>query len=469
MGYKATIAILMPELTGGTGRHAKEMAESWSKQGHWVVWIRVIFRIIHVDILYSGKIVHHYDLFFTPDLRRLVEICKIYDVKIIHFEHMLDLETVYFKLPQWLKIPAAVTLHDYYTICPFIKLTDENDCYCGEQGLQRCQECLKHRKYFSKTFQKEIVDIQCWRHFWHSFLQKAVLVVVPDEDVKTRLQCYFPNLQITVSPNPELQHIICNYKRDGAHYKIRIGILGFLTRAKGGEVLLQCASLAARENLPIEFVLFGDFDKEVKQIPPNLQIWGEYKEEQIYRLIAEQHISYFWFPALWPETYSYTLSIPIRLGIPVISSDLGAIRRRILASECGAVYSWQLKPEKILDVLKSFNFKTYDQAKIIKSLKNLSYPSSEDYYMGIPEINMESQINITQEKAVQKAIYEDLQSISAADLNGKEWKFLSQKTNSFRRKIQLIFKVDFKWGLAYVKQHSLLKVIRKIFQDDEGK
>lgn len=462
MGYKATIAILMPELTGGTGRHAKEMAESWSKQGHWVVWIRVIFRIIRVDILYSGKIIHHYDLFFTPDLRRLVEICKIYDVKIIHFEHMLDLETVYFKLPQWLKIPAVVTLHDYYTICPFINLADEDDCYCGEPGLQRCQKCLKHRKYFSKTLHREIINIQYWRNFWHSFLQKAALVVVPDEDVKTRLQCYFSDLQITVSPNPELQRIICNYKRKSEYHKIRIGVLGFLTRAKGGEILLKCALLAEKENLPIEFVLFGDFDKVMKRIPSNLQILGKYKEEQIYRLITKRNISYFWFPALVPETYSYTLSIPIRLGIPVVSTNLGAIQRRILANKWGEVYSWQFKPRKILGILKSFNFKKYDQARIIKSLKNLSYPSSEDYYMGIPEINMESQINIALAKKMQKVIYDDLQEMTVYNLNGKEWKFLSQRTISLRRKVQLIFKLDFRWGWTYLKNHSLREIIQKI-------
>lgn len=469
MKCKATIAILMPELTGGTGRHAREMAESWSKQGHWVVWIQIIHRIIHVDILYHGEFVQCYDLFFTPDLRRLIEICKIYDVKIIHFEHMLDLEEVYLKLPQWLKIPVVVTLHDYYTICPFIKLTDENDCYCGEQGLQKCQECLKHRKYFSRTFQREIVDIQCWRNFWCSFLRKAALVVVPDEDVKIRLQCYFPNLQITVSPNPELQQIVCNCKRDKACHKLRIGILGILSKAKGEEVLLQCAALAAKENLPMEFILFGDFFRSPKRIPFNLHVFGEYKEDQIYHLIAEQNISYFWFPALWPETYSYTLSIPIRLGIPVVSTDLGAIQRRILANKWGEVYSWQLKPEKILDILEMFNFKKYDQVKIMKSLKNLNYSLAEDYYMGIPEINMESKVNIVLMDNFQKVVQDDLNRGHISNLNGREWKILSQRANSFKRKIQLIFKIDFKWGLTYVKQHSLIKVIRKIFQADEGR
>ena len=33
--------------------------------------------------------------------------------------------------------------------------------------------------------------------------------------------------------------------------------------------------------------------------------------------------------ALWPETYSYTLSIALLAGLPVVAFDIGAIARRI--------------------------------------------------------------------------------------------------------------------------------------------
>jgi hypothetical protein len=34
-------------------------------------------------------------------------------------------------------------------------------------------------------------------------------------------------------------------------------------------------------------------------------------------------------PSVWPETYSYTLSIALQCGLPVLAFDIGAISKRI--------------------------------------------------------------------------------------------------------------------------------------------
>ena len=39
-----------------------------------------------------------------------------------------------------------------------------------------------------------------------------------------------------------------------------------------------------------------------------------------------------WLPSVWPETYSYTLSIALQAGLPVAAFDIGAMARRI--GEC---------------------------------------------------------------------------------------------------------------------------------------
>ena len=36
-----------------------------------------------------------------------------------------------------------------------------------------------------------------------------------------------------------------------------------------------------------------------------------------------------WLPSVWPETYSYTLSIALQAGLPVAAFDIGAIARRL--------------------------------------------------------------------------------------------------------------------------------------------
>lgn len=58
-----------------------------------------------------------------------------------------------------LQVPLVVILHDYYFACPFIKLTNENDIYCEEQGEKPCNECLARRGFYSATLKKQIKDI----------------------------------------------------------------------------------------------------------------------------------------------------------------------------------------------------------------------------------------------------------------------------------------------------------------------
>lgn len=51
-----------------------------------------------------------------------------------------------------------------------------------------------------------------------------------------------------------------------------------------------------------------------------ITILGPYDEETIYSQIPGHLIDFFWFPGICPETYSYTLTIPVRLGIPLLTA-----------------------------------------------------------------------------------------------------------------------------------------------------
>jgi glycosyltransferase involved in cell wall biosynthesis len=40
-----------------------------------------------------------------------------------------------------------------------------------------------------------------------------------------------------------------------------------------------------------------------------------------------------WLPSIWPETFSYTLSIGLEAGVPIAAFDIGAIADRLKALE----------------------------------------------------------------------------------------------------------------------------------------
>ena len=54
------------------------------------------------------------------------------------------------------------------------------------------------------------------------------------------------------------------------------------------------------------------------------------------RLLAWLKPDLVWFPAQWPETYSYTLSAVLQAGLPLVAPDIGAFGERVV----GRTWSW---------------------------------------------------------------------------------------------------------------------------------
>jgi glycosyltransferase involved in cell wall biosynthesis len=116
---------------------------------------------------------------------------------------------------------------------------------------------------------------------------------------------------------------------------LRVAIIGAIGPHKGSLVLLQCAEDAAKRRLPITFHVFGYSDKLKLQELSNVSFTGKYLEEELEMLLARSQCHLAFFPALWPETYSYTLSQGWFAGLYPVAFDIGAIAERIRRSGWG--------------------------------------------------------------------------------------------------------------------------------------
>lgn len=386
---KTVIAIIMTNVHGGgTPRHAYEMAAEWSRQGVQVLFVYANARLIKVFFYEDGN-AYETIRFFDYDGKRLVQLLKEYHVELIHVEHLLDAESYMLSIHKELQVPLVVTLHDYYFVCPFIQLTNENDIYCEEKGDKSCNECLARRGFYSATLEKQVKDIKEWRENWLSFLQEASLIIVPSKDMEQRIKKYFPLSSIQMRENPEL---ISAESSD-----IHVGLIGGLSKAKGAEVIKEVLSMASQKKSPIHFTLFGTLsDVQLTTDEKRyITILGPYKEQEVYSMISSHQINYFWFPGVLPETYSYTLSIPIRLRIPCLSSDIGAIASRIQSHRWGETYPWNAQADKILDKLLDFNYQKFYNPDFV--IENTSFGSFESFYAGVPfkEVNEVSQTSLS--------------------------------------------------------------------------
>ena len=377
MNHSDCICIMSTLLSGGTQRHYMEMAKIYSFRCH-VLLVEYDENFMVAKMIFQGKLLDE-KLFFGSCTEKLAGELEKWNIKLVHLHHFIYMHE---KLHNFLlsgRYRVAVTLHDYYVVCPRVNMT-KNGIYCYEAGDAECNICmhdtLAEMPMDLGRLLDMLPDIVSWRKYWLDFLQKADYVFVPSSDQRERLLRYFPSLtKIRVVENPEIVVPLgtCNVKIR------RIGILGTISEAKGRSVLLECARLAEAQHLNMQFVLFGTLSPAEGNLPANLLVKGKYREDEVYSLIRGEGIDFFWFTAIWPETYSYVLTIPIRLGIPVIAADLGAIGERIKRGSWGEVYPVKSDALEILHALSGFDYEYYCKMGDF-SIKNNHFLSFQDMY-----------------------------------------------------------------------------------------
>lgn len=246
-----------------------------------------------------------------------------------------------------------VTAHDYVYACPRSTMVDGSGLYCGNADVAICQSCVdSNDSLFGR------VDMRRWRTDCERFLSRARKVFVPDEDVGTRLQSFFPTIHFTVRPHPEpVPKLLAAPKPYHAGDTLRVAVIGALAAHKGSRQVLQCAEDAERRRLPIKFVLYG-FDANMK-VPRLASLEttnaGRFAEEDLAALLEASGCQVAFFSSVCPETYSYTLSQAFFAGLYPVAFDIGAIARRIREAGWGVVlpFSMVREPAKINDALLS--------------------------------------------------------------------------------------------------------------------
>lgn len=167
-----------------------------------------------------------------------------------------------------------------------------------------------------------------------------------------------------------------------------------------------------------------------------IRFWD--KEENVYGEIRSAGIDFFWFPGVCPETYSYMLSIPIRLHIPCLASDLGAIASRIHSHHWGETYPWEAGTDEIVHRLLAFDYHRYANPDF--TIENTSFGSVEDFYRGVPYKREEP---CDEEQVAFPTAFSELPAI----LHREEFNELWQGASLFQ-KVQLLTHMDRDWLLS---------------------
>jgi GT2 family glycosyltransferase/glycosyltransferase involved in cell wall biosynthesis len=329
------------DLGGGTERHMQEMTEALERAGRSVLFLRPIKTFRTKFFIESPKLfVPNLNAFdFIENVDELVAVLQQLGVKHIHVHSLFDMDLrIVDLLPviaTRLGIEYDVTLHEYLSICPRVFLIDDSGVYCGEPEEGICQLCLEENgSHFGSP------SIRRWRQSYNRLLTSARRVFVPSEDVSTRIRKHYPALRPTVRPHEEAGNFVESLSLPAPRKGelLRVAIIGVLAEHKGALLVRDLCADAVDRRLPVEFVLFGEREKNVNFSSVKLVELGPYKEEEIYKLLRANPCHMAFFPAVWPETFSYTLSIAVRSGLQPVAFDIGAIAERVKKMQWGTLF-----------------------------------------------------------------------------------------------------------------------------------
>jgi GT2 family glycosyltransferase/glycosyltransferase involved in cell wall biosynthesis len=266
-----------------------------------------------------------------PDLARLLTSLG---VARLHYHHVHNLPRAILDLPAAAGLPYDCTLHDYYPICPQYHLVTADGRYCGEPAAAGCNACIAQRPH------RWNLDIDAWRTAFEAFLRKADRVIAPSGDVAKRIDRYFPARVINVWPHPEAA-------LPPPPRVARVVVLGNLSPEKGLRVVAACALDARLRGLPLTFRVLGSTTEPITQAPEvPLSIFGQYADAALPQLLAAEKPDVIFFPAQVPETYSYTLSVALASGVPIVASSLGAMAERLAGHAGSATIRWNALPNE---------------------------------------------------------------------------------------------------------------------------
>jgi GT2 family glycosyltransferase/glycosyltransferase involved in cell wall biosynthesis len=331
---RPTILMLTHDMGGGVRRHILELVKRTAGAANCLL----LAATARGTALSVPALPGHPELALPADRTSdLALVLKAGGVTRAHIHHLMGMDVDARALLHRLGVPFDVTVHDYFAICPQVNLLPRlQGAYCGEPEVGSCNACIANRPSYGSR------DIVSWRrsHAWQ-FIE-ADRVICPSEDVHRRLRRYGLSGKAVVAPHEPvpprpwpLSPVVLGKGR-----RLRVAVIGKLAYQKGAITVASVALAADPAELSIHVI--GCTDQHLPEaLAEHITMTGEYEESELPALLARVKPHVAWFPAQWPETYSYTLSAAIEAGLPIVATRIGAFPERLN----GRPLTWLIDPE----------------------------------------------------------------------------------------------------------------------------
>lgn len=118
-------------------------------------------------------------------------ILSAFQIDLIHVHHVLTTSFDIFYVAKEYNIPIMFTAHDFYFVCPTIKLLNQDGKVCVGRKDNRCVDCL----HSLLGITDKVDYIKNWREKCSEVLEVCDKVIVPDQSAVDILLQYYPILK----------------------------------------------------------------------------------------------------------------------------------------------------------------------------------------------------------------------------------------------------------------------------------
>ena len=331
---KRKVLLITHKLGGGAQQHVNELASLYHDEA--------LFLQIVPDKNGESVVLSCFDdgeklkdgLFFNieTEYELLQKLLAELGIGHLHFHHAMGLHPRLWRLATDLDCAYDLTVHDYYLVNGNPTLTDAQAHFVSEEAKDFDEECAGHY-----PLPPEVSAIQ-WRKNQRLLVEGASRVIFPSQDCFLRFQKFFNMNNPVVAWHPDFLSSQ-PYPEPSWSFPLdrplKVLVLGALSREKGADQLEAVA--AALRNEMIEFHLLGYAYRGLSDI---VITHGPYDNKQVCSLVEEIRPDVVWYPALWPESYSYTLSIALHSGLPVVVPNIGAFVERVQDRRFSVICEW---------------------------------------------------------------------------------------------------------------------------------
>jgi glycosyltransferase involved in cell wall biosynthesis len=188
-----------------------------------------------------------------------------------------------------------------------------------------------------------VAEIGLWHARQSWMLTHADRVICPSLDAAGRMATFVSGPRLVAALHDTIDHERFDDPQPPVPAQgepLRVALLGVLSADKGARLVGECARLAQQSGVAVAFSLIGFVPRPDSRFVrgAGLLATGPYGPDEVQSRLAAAAPHVVWFPAVWPETYSYTLSEAMTARLPVVTPDLGAFSERT----AGRPWSWSV-------------------------------------------------------------------------------------------------------------------------------